>query len=102
MANVRIHVERVIGAVRQRFPTCMLFATGVVSKEYVQVKLNDTTIVLDVIIRVCYALHNVCDGIVPLLDNINIIIIMQYLLDYINNYALPTTSCINTKFRLIH
>ena len=36
IANVRIHVERVIGAVCQRFT--ILSATGVLSKDFVQTK----------------------------------------------------------------
>ena len=37
-ANVRIHVERIIGAVRQRFQ--VLSATGVLQKELVKQKTN--------------------------------------------------------------
>ena len=59
LANVRIHVERVIGSVRQRFPT--LSATGV---EMAATK-SDGTILLDSVVRVCCALNNVCEGVVP-------------------------------------
>ena len=38
LANVRIHVERIIGAVRQRFQ--ILSATGVIQKEFVTKKTN--------------------------------------------------------------
>ena len=62
MANVRIHVERVIGAVRQKFT--ILSATGVITKELVQTK-SSTGVLLDSIVRVCCALHNLCEGIVP-------------------------------------
>ena len=62
LANIRIHVERVIGAVRQRFT--ILSATGVLNKDFIQTKVNDT-VCLDAIVRVCCALHNLCDGIVP-------------------------------------
>ena len=62
LANVRIHVERVIGAVRQNFQ--ILSATGVLQKELVSKKTDGTT-VLDSIVRVCCALNNVCEGIVP-------------------------------------
>ena len=62
LANVRIHVERVIGSVRQRFQ--ILSATGVIQKELVS-KKNDGTVVLDSVVKVCCALNNVCEGIVP-------------------------------------
>ena len=47
LANVRIHVERIIGAVRQHFQ--ILSATGVLPKELVSKKSNGTT-VLDSIV----------------------------------------------------
>ena len=62
LANVRIHVERVIGAVRQRFQ--ILSATGVLPKEFVSKKSNGK-ILLDSVVRVCCALNNVCEGIIP-------------------------------------
>ena len=62
LAIVWIHVERIIGAVRQHFQ--ILSATGVVQKEFASRKSNGT-IVLDSIVRVCCALNNVCEGIVP-------------------------------------
>ena len=62
LANVRIHVERIIGAVRQRFQ--ILSATGVLPKEMSEKKTNET-IMLDAVVCVCCALHNVCEGIVP-------------------------------------
>ena len=52
IANVRIHVERVIGSVKQRFT--ILSATGVFG-----------VLLLDAIVRVCCALNNMCVGIVP-------------------------------------
>ena len=61
LANVRIHVERIIGAVRQRYQ--ILSATGVL-QELVCRKSNGTT-VLDSIVKICCALNNVCTGIVP-------------------------------------
>ena len=57
LANVRIHVERIIGAVQQHFQ--ILSATGVLQKEFASRKSNGT-IVLDYIVRVCCALNNVC------------------------------------------
>ena len=62
LANVRIHVERIIGAVRQHFQ--ILSATAVLQKEFAS-KKNNGTIVLDSIVRVCCALNNLCEGIVP-------------------------------------
>ena len=62
LANVRIHVERVIGTVRQRFQ--ILSATGVLPKELIERKINGS-IVLDSVVRVCCSLNNVCEGIVP-------------------------------------
>ena len=62
LANVRIHVERVIGAMRQRFQ--ILSATGVLQKEMYSQKLNDR-VVLDSVVRICCSLHNTCEGVVP-------------------------------------
>ena len=61
IANVRIHVERIIGVVRQRFQ--ILSATGVLQKELVS---HTTTrgVVLDSIVSTCCALNNVLEGIV--------------------------------------
>lgn len=62
IANVRIHVERIIGCVRQRFT--ILSATGVLPKEYFQQKESDV-LLLDAIVKVCCALNNMCEPIVP-------------------------------------
>ena len=62
IANVRIHVERVIGCVRQHFT--ILNATGVLPKEYYQQKQDDV-VLLDAIVKVCCALNNMCGGVVP-------------------------------------
>ena len=62
LANVQIHVERIIGAVRQHFQ--ILSTTAVLQKEFAS-KKNNGTIVLDSIVRVCCALNNLCEGIVP-------------------------------------
>ena len=62
LANVRIHVERIIGAVRQRFQ--VLSATGALQKELISQK-NSRGVVLDSVVRVCCALNNVLEGIVP-------------------------------------
>ena len=62
LANVRIHVERVIGAVRQRYQ--ILSATTPLPSEYTKSKQGGP-VLLDSIVRVCCALHNVCDVIIP-------------------------------------
>ena len=62
LANVRIHVERVIGAMRQRF--AILSATGELQKDLMS-KTNSGEVTLDCIVSVCCALHNMCEGIVP-------------------------------------
>jgi hypothetical protein len=62
IANVRIHVERVIGSMRQRFQ--ILNATSVLQKELYTKKCNEVTL-LDCVVKVCCALNNVCDPIVP-------------------------------------
>ena len=62
LANVRIHVERIIGVVRQHFQ--ILSATGVVQKELVAHK-NKKGVNLDSVVRVCCAINNVREGIKP-------------------------------------
>ena len=62
IANVRIHVLRIKGAARLRFT--ILSATGVITKDLVQTK-GHNGVLLDSIVRVCCALNNVCEGIVP-------------------------------------
>ena len=59
LANVRIHVERIIGVVRQRFQ--VLSATRVLQKEH----KTSRGVVLDSVVRVCCALNNVLEGVVP-------------------------------------
>ena len=61
ITNVRIHVERVIGCVRQRFT--ILSATGVLPKELYYKK--DGIVMLDAIVRVCCALNNMSEDIIP-------------------------------------
>ena len=63
IANVRIHVERVIGAVRQRFS--ILSATGVLPKELFQQKGEGNVVILDAVVTVCCGLNNMCEEIVP-------------------------------------
>ena len=61
LVNVRIHVERIIGAVRQRFQ--VLSATGALQRELISQKTS-RGVVLDSIVRVCCALNNVLEGII--------------------------------------
>ena len=56
LAKVRIHIERVIGAVRQQFQ--ILSATTPLPTEYTKSKKGGP-ILLDSIVRCCCALHNV-------------------------------------------
>ena len=62
LANVRIHVERIIGAVSQCYQ--ILSSTGVLQKELACRKINGTT-VADSIVHICCALNNACTGVVP-------------------------------------
>ena len=62
IANVRIHVERVIGAVRQRFK--ILDATSSLPTEYTRSK-GGGPVLLDSMVKICCALHNICDVIIP-------------------------------------
>ncbi len=62
IANVRIHVERVIGVVRQKYR----LLTGTLPLEYAVKKKEEKTPYIDKIVRVCCALCNVCDSVVPL------------------------------------
>ena len=59
-ANLRIHVERVIGAIRQSYP--IICATACAPWEFVQPR--DGNVLLDSIVKVCCALHNLQEGIV--------------------------------------
>ena len=60
IANVRIHVERVIGNIRKKYS--ILNATQPIS--FVLSKDNSCT-TLDKIVHVCSALINICDSVVP-------------------------------------
>ena len=59
LANV---VERIIDVVRQRFQ--VLSATGVLQKKLISHKTS-RGVVLDSVVRVCCALNNVLEGVVP-------------------------------------
>ena len=60
VANVRIHVERIIVSVRQCFQ--ILSVTGVLQNEFVSHKTQNGSVILDSIVRVCCALNNVIEG----------------------------------------
>ena len=61
IANVRIHVERVIGSVRQRFPILQ----STLPVHFLIIRKGEETPLIDRIIRICCALNNVCDSVVP-------------------------------------
>ncbi len=60
IANVRIHVEQVIGAVRQKYS--ILQSTMPI--QYVN-KRKGTCPTIDMIVLICCALCNVCESVVP-------------------------------------
>lgn len=55
-------MSKVIETVRQHYS--ILSATGVLPKEYYQQKQDDV-VLLDAIVKVCCALNNMCEGVVP-------------------------------------
>ena len=61
IANVRIHVERVIGCVRQKYGILQ----GTLPIDFVSKRLGEDIPVIDRIVRVCCALNNVCVSVVP-------------------------------------
>ena len=61
IANVRIHVERVIGNVRQKYPILQ----NTLPIHFVHKRDGEDTPLVDRIVRVCCALVNVCDSVVP-------------------------------------
>ena len=61
IANVRIHVERVIGCVRQKYT--ILQSTLPIN--FVTKRANEEVPIIDHIVRVCCALNNLCDSVVP-------------------------------------
>ena len=58
VANVRIHVERVIGAIRQRYS----ILRGTLPIDFVIKRDQQDTPLIDRIIRVFCALNNICDS----------------------------------------
>ncbi|XP_077498994.1 uncharacterized protein LOC144112615 [Amblyomma americanum] len=63
LANVRIHVERVIGLIRNKF----LLLKSVLPIDYVTCRQGDSITPLDKIVTVCCALSNLCPSIVAAL-----------------------------------
>jgi len=61
IANVRIHVERVIGLVRQKYTVLQ----GTLPIDYLSSRSGEDCPLIDRIAHVCCALCNVCDSIVP-------------------------------------
>ena len=61
IANVRIHVERVIGCVRQKYT----ILSGTIPLNYVSTRSGSECPLIDRIVRVCCALCNLCDSVVP-------------------------------------
>ena len=61
IANVRIHIERVIGSVRQRFSILQ----STLPIHLLIIRKGEEIPMIDRIIRVCCALNNVCDSVVP-------------------------------------
>ena len=61
IVNVRIHVERVIGAVRQRHT----ILKGSMPIDFIIKRDQEQKTLVDRIIHVCCALNNLCDSVVP-------------------------------------
>ena len=61
IANVRIHVERVIGNVRQKYSILQ----STLTIHYLMKREGEECSVIDRIVRVCCGLCNVCDSVVP-------------------------------------
>ena len=61
IANVRIHVERVIGNVRQKFPILQ----STLPIHFIVKRVGEDFPLIDRIVRICCALNNVCDSVVP-------------------------------------
>ena len=61
IADVRIHVEKVIGYVWQKYTILQ----GTLPKDFVTKKVGEECPLIDCIARICCALCNVCNLIVP-------------------------------------
>jgi len=62
IANVRIHVERLIGLVRNKYSVLR----SILAYEYLIKRTGDEFALIDHVVRVCCALTNLCPPIVPL------------------------------------
>ena len=60
IANVRIHVDRVIGTIRQKYT----FLSGTQPIDFITPR-EDGVALLDKIVSVCCTLINVCDSVIP-------------------------------------
>ena len=61
IANVQIHVEHIIGAVHRRFPILQ----STLPIHYVMRRNGEDIPLIDRMVRVCCALNNICDSVVP-------------------------------------
>ena len=61
IANVRIHIERVIGCVRQKYSILQ----GTLSFGFLTVRKGESSPEVDRIVHVCCALNNLCNSVVP-------------------------------------
>ena len=61
LANLRIHVEWVIGATRQRFS----ILSSTLPIQYMKKNQSDDVPVVDKIVKICSALNNLCVSVVP-------------------------------------
>ena len=61
IANVWIHVKRIIGSDKQKYT--IRNAPDNLPKEKYQT--NDGIVMLDEIVQLCCVLHNLCEGIIP-------------------------------------
>lgn len=61
VANVRIHVERVIGCVKQKY----LILQSTIPIKFLLTRRGEDTPLVDRIVRVCCAFTNVCNYVVP-------------------------------------
>ena len=60
IANVRIHVERVIGFIRQKYT----FLSGTLPIDFITPR-DDGVPLIDKVVVVCCALSNICDSVIP-------------------------------------
>ena len=61
IANVCIHVERVIGTVCQKYT----FLQGTLPIDFVTICFEEDCPFIDRVVRVCCALFNLCNSVVP-------------------------------------